>query len=860
MEQTYIINTPLPITQDFKFLKEEALQFIQTHGGLEWTNLNPSDPGVTILDQLCYAFTELGYCNDFSINDILTASNGKLHIKNQFYLPEQILTTSPVTFNDYRKYLIDNISRLRNVMLYAKSNTFYQAYLLTNTTVDPLFYKEIEQEALYCLTKSRNINELFLAPKMLNVVTATLMGQVEITNENDLENILIAINTVIQDAIFPSVKQVGYESLQREGLTTNEIFNGPLLRNGWITSSALGTQKKQLSTNEIANLISAVPGVKSVSNLGFLEMENVQTSESEILQIDLSKLEIKYKNNNLNYNLKSVLNKTKATEMTVTLGASAKIQTELPKGKYRDINSYYSIQNTFPEIFAVGESQTTSNGKKFQVAQSRQLKGYLTLFDQVLANQFAQLANVDKLFSFKNAMSGNPSDLKEFDVMKTDFEKKNNPYPVPYLHFSPTYYYQSLYKVPHIRPLLKDNDALRLMTIDQTEDELDTESWLAYKQNPYNPYIHGLMEFMTDETIDFTRRNNILDHLLARHGESPLVMDTILDGTVYTGNKLNDQIIFKSLYLQNLGLLSYYRHKAYNYLAAHKIEGLNPEVTVPINRAFFENDSKDFVFKAEKVERIEKLSEADFINYSAIELKLGLLFGLKMQYQNYLVNYYSQDGISEVEMQVSSWMIKQRKGLIFIETNLLWQCINFEVKLAIDGLIWQLDEALSFEQLMEIHIFINQKKPILILENQFLSINGINYPASYVGFVDGDPVILQETSFYAIHLENGVEIEKHAQEELIFSNKIVLVFPSFLKSNDFLSRLEFFLQQNLPVANTFECYFKDSLPLESFINTYVSWHNCLIYQDYGPSGIHKDINHPSMMMASALINLNKERE
>ena len=47
---------------------------------------------------------------------------------------------------------------------------------------------------------------------------------------------------------------------------------------------------------------------------------------------------------------------------------------------------------------------------KYQKANSRQLKGYLTLFDQVLANQFSQLSNVHNLFSFKNSVTGTPSD------------------------------------------------------------------------------------------------------------------------------------------------------------------------------------------------------------------------------------------------------------------------------------------------------------------------------------------------------------------------------------------------------------------------------------------------------------------
>ena len=66
-KENYIIDTQLPLELDFKALKAEGLAYIQRHSSSEWTNLNPSDPGVTILEQLCYAFTELGYCANFPI-------------------------------------------------------------------------------------------------------------------------------------------------------------------------------------------------------------------------------------------------------------------------------------------------------------------------------------------------------------------------------------------------------------------------------------------------------------------------------------------------------------------------------------------------------------------------------------------------------------------------------------------------------------------------------------------------------------------------------------------------------------------------------------------------------------------------
>ena len=58
----YIIDEPLPDALNFAVLKRDGIKQLQTLSGKVWTNYNDSDPGVTILDQLCYALTELGYC------------------------------------------------------------------------------------------------------------------------------------------------------------------------------------------------------------------------------------------------------------------------------------------------------------------------------------------------------------------------------------------------------------------------------------------------------------------------------------------------------------------------------------------------------------------------------------------------------------------------------------------------------------------------------------------------------------------------------------------------------------------------------------------------------------------------------
>lgn len=93
-------------SQDFDFLLKEGLQYVEKLGHKFWTDYNPHDPGVTILDVLCYAITELGYRADFDIKDLLANASGK--IENQtFFSAATVFTNAALTEMDYRKLLID---------------------------------------------------------------------------------------------------------------------------------------------------------------------------------------------------------------------------------------------------------------------------------------------------------------------------------------------------------------------------------------------------------------------------------------------------------------------------------------------------------------------------------------------------------------------------------------------------------------------------------------------------------------------------------------------------------------------------------------------------------------------------------
>lgn len=119
MEETlYIEKTrTLPEAQDFDFLRAKGLEHIEDLSSKIWTDYNTHDPGITILEALCYAITELGYRTDFDIKNLMADEDGKINTDQAFFSAKEILTAAPLTIEDYRKLLVDIVG-IKNAWLY----------------------------------------------------------------------------------------------------------------------------------------------------------------------------------------------------------------------------------------------------------------------------------------------------------------------------------------------------------------------------------------------------------------------------------------------------------------------------------------------------------------------------------------------------------------------------------------------------------------------------------------------------------------------------------------------------------------------------------------------------------------------
>ncbi|WP_281636923.1 hypothetical protein [Flavobacterium marginilacus] len=123
MRTDYFIakDRKLPLSQDYEFLRKEGMKYIEKLGNKFWTDYNAHDPGITILEVLSYAITELGYRTTFDIKNILCNKFGEIS-NNSFFPASTIFSNAPLTEIDYRKLLID-IDGISNAWFLATRKT-----------------------------------------------------------------------------------------------------------------------------------------------------------------------------------------------------------------------------------------------------------------------------------------------------------------------------------------------------------------------------------------------------------------------------------------------------------------------------------------------------------------------------------------------------------------------------------------------------------------------------------------------------------------------------------------------------------------------------------------------------------------
>lgn len=280
------------------------------------------------------------------------------------------------------------------------------------------------QQVLDKLLKCRNLGEDLMCIKELEPEEISICADIDLSAGADIEAILAEIFYVLEEHIKPSVKFYTLEELKEKGRPTDQIFEGPKLDHGFIDDDEFNQiqRYRHFRASDIIQLLMDIPGVEGIRNMRLLSFidEILRCEEPWVLCPSLYPCRIPnfspkrsniifYKNGlpfyaNLDKTL-SLLEDRVNREMNLK-HKEHKDNLPVPLGDDMELQDYLPVQNDLPLNYMVGQFKVPESAGTLRKAQSRQLKGYLLFFEQLLANYLAQLAHVNELFSWKPLEEG----------------------------------------------------------------------------------------------------------------------------------------------------------------------------------------------------------------------------------------------------------------------------------------------------------------------------------------------------------------------------------------------------------------------------------------------------------------------
>ncbi len=430
-------SSSLDTCTNYQALLRQGIQYVQELAGDLWTDYNKHDPGVTILEQLCYAITDLSYRTDFVIPDILAVAPSSAAPDHTLFTGDKILPCNPLTTNDYRKFLYDRIAGLKNAWLVPVTDHplgvqgLYRVLVETREEIEaPADVEAIRKNVQQLMRATRNLGEDIEEVKILQPQPIQVEAIIEIAPHVDPVNILAQVLFNIQNSLIPFPQVQLIDELFRSQQPDN-IWNGPLLTHGALEKRSLKELPSSIDVQEIANIMLQVRGVKRVKQLKAgtppeppgvkpihiqeghvprLEPAILKPQESYSIKVELEggvKWQVDAKAVWARIQeLETGMRNSIAYADRSTLAMSYH---QLPAGQYRNVEEYFSIQHQFPVVYGLSK-YGIANGllegiqlasRVERQARVQQLKAYLLFFEQLLANYLSQLSHVADLFSLE---------------------------------------------------------------------------------------------------------------------------------------------------------------------------------------------------------------------------------------------------------------------------------------------------------------------------------------------------------------------------------------------------------------------------------------------------------------------------
>ena len=514
-EPTDILSAVNALSYDF--LKQKGLEYIRQLSGRTWQDYHEHDPGVTILETLCYALMDLEYRTNFPIEDILAPSpdQNAASTPKHFYEAEEILPCNPLTHIDFLKVVLD-VEGVRNARLISQSRQgeIQGGYSVLVDVEDKVRQLQREHSVIEKiasrLSRHRNLCEDFFEIKLLEPFWIRLHATIEVKRNLDHEaasEFCAVMLSHLNDFISPHVNFYALQNmLFDKGKTVEEAFRGPVLTQGFLDQDELERSafKPFLYISELIGQMTSFTLVSSVSDCtlatekgGEIEKMVLSVPSNYVPKIAIQESHIELRCNDVPLVVHADRVQRRFREIShahVLQRPYFNAETiAIPKGRYRALADYTSIQHDFPLLYGVGQEGLPSSAASSRKAKAKQLQGYLMFFDQVMTNYLAKLSNIREIMSVQPQRS----------------------HPIHSSH--------ALRDVPHLQQLLRP---LRTPAAEDFEFRLQRK-YLGYKVTDKPPSAGSSASLHYQSSLDrlsahrrYTSKDAMLNHLLSRYAET----------------------------------------------------------------------------------------------------------------------------------------------------------------------------------------------------------------------------------------------------------------------------------------------------------------------------------------------------
>lgn len=419
-------HAPVHPALDFQALKDEAVSLAQHYAGRDWTDYNAHDPGITIIEQLCYALTDLAYRADLPIADLLAGPDGAIP-RSRFgpHSPWRALATQPVTAVDFRRLLLDRVAGLGNIWLTPRAvgeacpaAGLYDILIqpapnLPGVDPEPLRrHRAVEERVRRMFLHHRPLCEDIGSVRILRPLRTVVSAVLHLERTARPEAVMAEAIYRLSLALAPEPRRRDFPEVA-PGTSLAALFEGPLPLTGFIPAAELGARPGAFEVEALADRLADIPGILGVHDArlwvkggGVVTNGSFSVPDGHYCSLDaglgstLLPLELVVGGKRCFPDRDDVLRRLvglwERHRRRFPLKTAYRQAYPMPRGRHRALEVFTPLATQFPRVYGLGDG----HGRPGSAAAAH-LLGFLAIFEMLMVDYCDRLGEVRGLLEGK---------------------------------------------------------------------------------------------------------------------------------------------------------------------------------------------------------------------------------------------------------------------------------------------------------------------------------------------------------------------------------------------------------------------------------------------------------------------------